>query len=215
MRLFAESVPEAIGLAYAWAKEWQGLLGGLLFVASAWILARAGVRVTRIRAAAMVRSAEIAARGPGAPKPVAAPAPVVAQAVAESPPVLSPQSELFKKLEQLRRLIRSALSTLGSDSGMLQSAPNFYCERISLMHFEPEIDCVDLPDAGRDAYKRLTLQLAVVRYAAEKGSAQAELSQALVQLNARARELSSVLSPPANPVDDSVPPERTKIQGRQ
>lgn len=215
VRLFVESVPYAVWLAYSWAKEWQGLLGGLLLVAAAWIFTQGSLRTARIRAASIVRSAEIAARG----QPVAATTPPNAQAQPDVPtrsePLqpLSLESELIKKVEQLRSLIRSAMSTLTSDSGTLQSAPNFYCERISLMRFDDEEISTALPKAARDPYKRLTLQLAVVRYATEKKSPQAELSQALVQLNARARELSSVLSPPVHVADDAAGPARTKIQG--
>jgi len=217
VRLFVDSIPYAVWLAYSWAKEWQGLLGGLLLVAAAWIFTQGSLRTARIRAASIVRSAEIAARG----QPVAMPAPAravakakpEAQATPEPPEPLSLESELMRKVEQLRSLIRSAMSTLTSDSGTLQSAPNFYCERISQMRFDDEEIPTALPEAARDPYKRLTLQLAVVRYATEKKSSQADLSQALVQLNARARELSSVLSPPMNPAGDAAEPARTKIQG--
>ena len=217
VRLFVDSVPYAIWLAYSWAKEWQGLLGGLLLVVAAWIFTQGSLRTARIRAASIVRSAEIAARGQ--PLPAPAPARSVAQATpepqarTEPPQPLSLESELTRRVEQLRSLIRSAMSTLTSDSGTLQSAPNFYCERISLMRFDDEEITTALPEAARDPYKRLTLQLAVVRYATEKKSPQAELSHALVQLNARARELSSVLSPPINVAGDSAGPARTKIQG--
>jgi hypothetical protein len=217
VRLFVESIPYAIWLAYSWAKEWQGLLGGMLLVVAAWIFTQGSLRTARIRAATIARSAEIAARGP----PIAASAPAVAQPKpepktrTEPPQPLSLESELIRKVEQLRSLIRSAMSTLTSDSGTLQAAPNFYCERISLMRFDDEDTITALPEAARDPYKRLTLQLAVVRYATEKRSPQAELSQALVQLNTRARELSSVLSPPTSPAEDTAIPARTKIQDIQ
>src|SRR5476651_452446 len=93
-RLFIESIPDATWLAYSWAKDWQGLLGGLFLLIAAWIFSQSTLRAARIRAAAMVRSAEIAARtGTKVGMPTAS-----AQAAASVEPVarhpISPEHEL-------------------------------------------------------------------------------------------------------------------------
>src|SRR6185295_16245246 len=135
-RLFIESIPEASWLAYSWARDWQGLLAGLLLLLAAWIFSQGTLRAARIRAAAMIRSAEIAA---SAPPPVGM-HPSLAQTAARVDLVrqeaVSPQAELLQRVEQLRSLIRSAMSTLTSDAGKVSSAPNFYCERITLLRFD-------------------------------------------------------------------------------
>jgi len=196
-RLFFESVPEATWLAYEWAREWQGLLGGLLLVLAAWIFARGSMRAARIRAAALIRSAEIAATTPLSM--TAQPAPIAARAEPVRQEPASPQSELLQRVEQLRSLIRSAMSTLTSDAGRVSTAPNFYCERITLMRFDDTRLPPSLTPAVRDLHKKMVLALAHVRQATEKKVSQAELSQVLVQLNARARELANALAPAAVP----------------
>jgi hypothetical protein len=90
------------------------------------------------------------------------------------------------------------MATLTSDAGKVSSAPNFYCERIGLMRFDDAKLPTSLTPSVRESYKKMLQQLTLVRSATESKVPQAELSQALVQLNARARELSAALSPSAN-----------------
>jgi hypothetical protein len=207
-RLFVESIPDASWLAYSWAKDWQGLLGGLFLLCAAWIFSQSSLRAARIRAAAMVRSAEIAARaGMHADLPPASAQAAIRVEPAARHPV-SPENTLTQKVEQLRSLIRSAMSTLTSDAGTLGSMPNFYCERIALLKFEDGSLPANLSPLARDLHKKLALQLAVVRQAAEKKAPQAELSECLVQLNARARELATALSPAAPASVDMGPARR-------
>jgi hypothetical protein len=90
------------------------------------------------------------------------------------------------------------MSTLTSDTGGVNLGPNFYCEKIALLKF----DDADLPPAAtaelRNLHRKMVLQLALVRQAMEKKVPNSELSQVLVRLNARARDLCAVLTPPEN-----------------
>ena len=108
-RLFIESIPDAFWLAYSWAKDWQGLLGGMFLLVAAWIFSRGSLRAARIRAAAMVRSAEIAAKLPPAVDMSFSPAKMAARAQPVPSQPISPETELRQRVEQLRSLIRSAM----------------------------------------------------------------------------------------------------------
>lgn len=195
--LFLESIPDAISLAYAWAKDWQGLLAGMLLFGAAWKISRSTLRAARIRATAMVRSAEIAARASHQADPHAVVAAMVQPSMSKAPPQ-SPENELVRKVEHMRSLIRSAMATLTSDSGGAGLGPNFYCEKIVQLKF----DDADLPQSStaevRNLHRKLVLQLALVRQAMEKKVPNSELSQVLVRLNGRARDLSSSLGPLEN-----------------
>ena len=194
-RLVIAGVPEACWLIYSWAKDWQGLLAGFFLLAAAWVFAKGSERAARIRADAMIRAAELGAGAQavaGLRTVAAQPQAVRVEALRPLPG--SPENELLQRVEQLRSLIRSAMSTLTSDAGRVSSAPNFYCERITLLRFDETSLPPGLTPAQRELHKKLVLTLAALRQATEKKVPQAELSQALVQLNARARELSNALS---------------------
>ena len=190
-QLIVESVPQAFWFAYYWARDWQGLLGGLLLVIAAWIFSRGTLHATRIRAAALIRSAQISSG-----LPLDAPAHLASAPPVEKPrPKLSPMGELVQKTEQLRSLIRSAMSTLTADTGMADAIPNFYCQRIARMQFDEQTIPANLSRAAHDLHGKLASQLVAVRTAMEKRSTHEELSQALVQLNARAREFGASIAP--------------------
>jgi hypothetical protein len=193
--LFIEAIPDAFWLAYAWAKDWQVLLTGLLVIVAAEFVSLGRVRAARINASAMIRSAQIAAgAAPNLDLPSAVAKPT-ARPDAAPPRPASPESELLQKLEQLRSLIRSAMSTLTVDATRTDSSSNFYCERIARFGFDETNLPVNLSPTARELHHSLLLQLAVVRKAMEKNSALSELSRALVQLNARARGLAAAIAP--------------------
>jgi len=210
--LFVQSIPDAFWLAYFWAREWQALLGGLLLVFAARIFAQGTVRAARIRSAGTIRAAQIAVAVSSGQEvrsySVAAPAP----APAAAPQVNSPTQELLAKIEQLRSLIRSAMFMLSSDEQNAASGPNLYCERIVQLRFD-ETDLPVNPTAGTlEVYKKLLLQMTAVRRATERKLSHAELSQALVQLNARARELSAAVTIATAPLNAAS--TRTATQAR-
>jgi hypothetical protein len=196
-RDLSQSIPGAFWLVYYWAKDWQIFLGGTLVLLAAQVYAQASVRSARIRAAASIRAAQIATGAmPGNDEKrepsflQASPMPPARQ----SPPH-SVERDLAHKLEQLRSLIRSAMASLAADVDGADATGNIYCERIVRLRFEEQ----DLP-AGLTAntlelYKRLLLQFATVRRASQRGMSQPDLSEALFQLNARARELASAIAP--------------------
>jgi hypothetical protein len=208
--LFVQSIPEAFWLAYYWAREWQALLGGLLLVLAARIFALGAIRAARIRSAATIRAAQIEA-GVAPHRDEVTDAP---RSASPTPPdrAIPREHDLVQKIEQLRSLIRSAMFTLTTDEQGTEAGPNPYCARIVQLRFD-EKDLPANPTAGTlELYKKLLMQLAAVRRANERKPTQAELSETLVQLNARAREFAAALTrvvPPASPA-----PERQSNQLR-
>ena len=61
------------------------------------------------------------------------------------------------------------------------------------MHFDNDDLTAGLTANALELYKRFLVQLATVRRVSERGVARTDLSEALFQLNARARELASAL----------------------
>ena len=198
-RLFVETIPLAFWLAYGWAKEWQGLLGGLLILVAARIFSQGSLRAARIRATAMIRSAQIAAGGAANQDLRAANASSRVEPVPRRP--ASPENELFQRVEQLRSLIRSAMSTLTVDAGTSDANSNFFCERIALLHFNEDALPPSTTLPVRDLYQRLMAQLETLRLASVNKAPQSVLSDALMQLNTRAREFSSALAPMVQPAN--------------
>ena len=193
-RLFFESVPEALWLAYSWAKEWQGLLAGVLLLVAARIFSQGSLRAARIRATAMIRSAQIAA---GTAPSIDVRSSSLAESAVISRVPISAETELLKRLEQLRSLIRSAMSTLTTDTGDADPSANSFCERIAALRFGEGYLPTSLTPEMRELHKGLLGQLEALRRATENKAPQTELSHVLVQLNARAREFSVVLAPAA------------------
>jgi hypothetical protein len=201
-RLFVETLPDALWLAYSWAKEWQSLLAGLLLVVAARIFSQGSARAARIRASGMIRAAQIAAGTVLAPEPEPR-APVSAPHPLSSPPI-SAETDLVQRLDQLRSLIRSAMSTLTPDGGKADASQNFYCERIAALRFDEGVIPPGLSPAARELHVRLLSQLAAMRQAIENKIPQEELSRILVQLNRLARELAAALAPMAQQLNLSV-----------
>ncbi|HUO91735.1 MAG TPA: hypothetical protein VMU22_02385 [Rhizomicrobium sp.] len=208
IRLFIETIPDAFWLTYYWVKDWQSLVGALILVLAARIFSQGALRAARIRATGMIRAAQITAGVPipqeARPVPAAVPAP---KPEPVRPPV-SAETDLIQRVEQLRSLIRSAMSTLTADTGQSEASPNYFCGRIAQLNFEANTVPPDAPPLVREPYEKLLAQLAVVRDATERKAPHAEMSQALVQLNARAREFAAVLAPFASQVS-----VRTRVAG--
>jgi len=102
--------------------------------------------------------------------------------------------------------------TLTTDEQGTEAGPNPYCARIVQLRFDERDLPANLTAGTLELYKKLLMQLAAVRRANERKPTQAELSEALVQLNARAREFAAALThalPSASPA-----PERQANQLR-
>ena len=173
-------------LAYDWAKEWQILLAGLLVFFAALIFAWATIRAARMGARSETK-ARLQSDLRLEPTPASPPVPAAAA------------PELLSGLEQLRSLIRSALGSLPQTSekpGEKENSPAYFlCQRI--LHLR--LDQLP-PPAGRTAqagFSALLKQLNALRTHLKKDASPAELSEILVQINASARNLVSVLVPAA------------------
>ena len=195
VRLFVNSIPDAFWLAYYWAKDWQIFLSGAFILLAAQIFVRGSVRSARIQAAAAVRAAQITA-GVRPSRDGQLEADASSKATARQlPPSISAEHDVLRKIEQLRSLIRSALSMLTSDADGPDASSNVYCERIARLRFD-ERDLPPNPSANLlGAYKRFLLQLATIRRVTERRLGQKESQEALVQLNARAREFAAAIAP--------------------
>jgi len=196
-RFIVQSIPDAFWLAYYWAREWQVFLGGTLVLIAAQIYAQASVRSARIRAVASVRAAQIATGTILAREERLEPSFSQTSAMVPQRQTPPPEHDLAHKLEQLRSLIRSAMASLAADVDGADTTGNIYCERIARLRFEEENSTSGLTVNGLELYRKLLLQLSTVRRASERRLTRTDLSEALFQLNARARELASALRTPA------------------
>ena len=190
---FIQWVPQAFWLVYYWAREWQIFLGGTLVLIAAQIYAQASVRSARIRAAASVRAAQIATGAIPVQEERLEPSFSQASTMLPQRQTPPPERDLAHKLEQVRSLIRSAMASLAADVDGADATGNIYCERIARLHFDNDDLTAGLTANALELYKRFLVQLATVRRVSESGVARTDLSEALFQLNARARELASAL----------------------
>lgn len=213
VRLFVQSIPDAVWLAYEWAKDWQIVLGGLAILIAAKIFAQGSVRSARIRAAASVRAAQIAAG--------VMPKEEESSSALDTPPLIAPtfrsslsrpvEEDLSHKLDQLRSYIRSAMALQAADVDGSDMTGNIYCERIARLRFD-ESDLPRNPSANTlELYKKLLLQMAALRRSNEKGQSSKELSEALFQLNARARELAAAIKSIATPSSSTRQPGQVRV----
>lgn len=195
---FWDASVNAVLTAYAWMKEWQVLLAGLLVFFSALIVARA------IRRAALVRVSPPRSRVALArdkdqsdlrQEPSASPIPALSPA---QPPALGPAiqpSEFIGHLEQLRSFIRSALASLTLTAEKENSPALFLCQRIA--HFRVERVALPLQASkpARELHAALQEQMEGFRHTLTKDMSSAQMSEALVKLNTAARNLVAALAP--------------------
>src|SRR6185437_4574424 len=104
------------------------------------------------------------------------------------------------------------MASLAADVDGADATGNIYCERIARLHFDNEDLNTGLTANTLELYKRFLAQLTTVRRANERGTARTDLSEALFQLNARARELAAALNPAATSA--SARPQRLPGQAR-
>lgn len=189
---------------YAWSKEWQYLLAGLLSVVAACIFAigiitAARIRVGGTRAKAAhpdLRKKDNAANDD--PKPAtlqtltSRSSATTFQAFTSSPTVFSRQ-DVAGNLDHLRWLIRTGLSPHPS-SEVSQAGLIDCCQLIGKLQLEDAELPDNAPDAAR-AQRMVLLQDAnALRELAETKAASSEIISALIKLNASARALAALLN---------------------
>jgi len=173
---------DRLHLAYDWAKEWQILLAALLVFFAALIFAWAIVRAAKLGAAARLARSQPDLRL--APDPVSGPANVPVSA-----------GELISTLEQLRSLIRSALSSLPAQGGTENSPAKFLCQRILHLRLDQLPPPANMGKAAQDGYATLLKQLIALRSHTKKDAPAEEISEILIQINGSARSLVAALLP--------------------
>lgn len=182
---------------------WQPLIGGLLTVLAACIFAAAILRAARIRA------------GGAAPSMVSAYDPSPDLRLASSPldnELPDQPTDFIRKLEQLRSLVRSALSALTSSDA---NATGFFaarhasCKRIMDMPLEESAFPQHAPKAAYELLDSLKQHIQALSLS-EKAPA-SDISDILIKVNSSARDLARVLAQSAG-IQPAVRPPASKRQ---
>jgi hypothetical protein len=195
-RYFLDTGWNALVLAYAWAKEWQPLLAGLLVVVAALIVARAILK-TSPRALPQAGPAKNQPkldlrRGAKSAGP-SLPGSSLPSSSLPSPNPQGASQELVGNLEQLRSLVRSARASFTLTTEKENSPAFFLCQRIAHLRLEQLPPNAAKP--AREAHAALLQQLELLRLHLKKDALPAEISESLVQLNTTARNLVAALVP--------------------
>lgn len=177
-----DAVSNALTSAYAWTREWQALLAGLLVLVGALVVARAIRKAAEARAPQQmgVEDARLDLR--------------------LEPWALAPSDrsgELVRELEQLRSLIRSALSAFTLTAEQENSPVQFLCQRVARLRPERFPLSAGATKVQLDHYAALLEQLEALRQQLKREAKPVEISGTLVQLNASARSLVAALAPQA------------------
>lgn len=179
---FWQATVSGLTLAYEWAKAWQILLAGLLVLLAAVIVARAIVKAASLRLPPAKPSPQPDLRADATPLPASAPQ--------------LPQ-ELAGNLEQLRSVIRSALTsfTLTADK---ENGPGYLlCQRIAHLHLERFPLPATAGNSARELHAVLLQQLESLRQNLSQNPTKdtpSDIAQLLVQLNGSARSLLAALA---------------------
>jgi hypothetical protein len=179
---FWQAVVSGLALAYEWAKAWQMLLAGVLVLGAAIIVARAIARAAVLRSPAAKDRRQSDLRADGTP---------FAANPAETP------QELTGNLEQLRSMIRSALTSFTLTADKENNPGYFQCQRIAHLHLERFPLPVNANKAARELHAVLLLQLETLRQNLNqnpKKDMPGDVAQLLVQLNTSARNLLAALA---------------------
>jgi hypothetical protein len=179
---FWQAVVSGLALAYEWAKAWQMLLAGVLVLGAAIIVARAIARAAALRSPAAKDRRQLDLRADGTP---------FAANPAETP------QELTGNLEQLRSMIRSALTSFTLTADKENNPGYFQCQRIAHLHLERFPLPVNANKAARELHAVLLLQLETLRQNLNqnpKKDMPGDVAQLLVQLNTSARNLLAALA---------------------
>jgi hypothetical protein len=191
---FWQAILSGLALAYEWAKAWQMLLAGLLVLGAAIIIARAIVKAAILRSPAAKDRRRSDLRSDGSPLAV--------------DPAEAPQ-ELAGNLEQLRSMIRSALTSFTLTADKENNPGYFVCQRIAHLHLERFSLPVNANKVARELHALLLQQLETLRQNLNqnpKKDMPGDVAQLLVQLNTSARSLLTALA--------AAPDKRLKVDSR-
>jgi hypothetical protein len=191
---FWQAILSGVALACEWAKAWQMLLAGLLVLGAAIIMARAIVKAAILRSPAAKDRRRSDLRSDGSPLAV--------------DPAEAPQ-ELAGNLEQLRSMIRSALTSFTLTADKENNPGYFVCQRIAHLHLERFSLPVNANKVARELHALLLQQLETLRQNLNqnpKKDMPGDVAQLLVQLNTSARSLLTALA--------AAPDKRLKADSR-
>jgi len=174
-----DAASNALIAAYAWAKEWQVLLAGILVLMAALIVAKA-IRKAPPRATQkrVLDEAQLDLRLE--PRPAGS---------------ADMSGDLVGELEQLRSLIRSALSAFTLTAEKENSTVQFLCQRVARLRPDRFPVPAGTAKAQLELYTGLLEQMENLRQQLKKDATPVEISGTLVQLNASARSLITQLAP--------------------
>jgi hypothetical protein len=164
----------------ALAKQWQPLLAGLLAVLAAIILAAGMTKAAKIRAAKSTHNPEKPDRQDL--RASAAPGSVGAGTF----------DSVNGSLEKLRSLLRSALSTLSATNADEESARSL-CARIAALQWKQFPLPVSADTRLRETYASFLNQFELLQIVLDKQWSPSEASAVLIQINANARALTTIL----------------------
>ena len=179
---FWQAAMSGLALAYEWAKAWQMLLAGLLVLLAAIIVARAIVKAAAVRIPPAKNGPRQDLRADGVPLSVN--------------PGEAPQ-DLAGNLEQLRSMIRSALTSFTLTADKESNPGYFLCQRIAHLHLERFPLPVNANKVARELHAALLMQLESLRQNLNqnpKKDMPGDVAQLLVQLNTSARNLLAALA---------------------
>jgi hypothetical protein len=164
----------------ALVRQWQPLLAGLLAVLAAIVLSAGMIKAATIRAAKSTDNAEkpdrLDLRMSLAPESIAA----------------GTFDSVNGSLEKLRSLLRSALSSLSSTDADEESA-RALCTRIAAYQWKQFPLPVNADRRLRETYASFLNQFELLEIVLGKEWSPSEASAILIQLNANARALSTIL----------------------
>lgn len=175
-----DALSTALVQAYGWAKEWQVLLAGILVLIAALIIARA------------IRKAP---RGSQQKKSRDDSQLDLRQEPKAASPLPDMSGDLATELEQLRSLIRSALSAFTLTAEKENSTVQFLCQRVARLRPDRFPLPAGTAKAQLELHAALLEQMETLRQQLKKEAQPAEISGTLVQLNASARSLVTQLGP--------------------
>jgi len=177
-----DDVGNTLAAAYGWAKEWQVLLAGLLVLLAALIVASALRRKAPAPVTQTSSPADERLDMRLAPRPLSR---------------QDASGELIGELEQLRSLIRSALSAFTLTAEKENSPVQFLCQRVARVRPDRYTLPAGAPKSQQDLYAALLEQQETLRQQLKRDAQPIEITGTLVHLNTSARSLVAALAPQA------------------
>ena len=183
-----DAISNALVSAYGWAKEWQALLAGFLVLTAGFVVARS------------IRKAAPSANAQTDTLPAGARLDMRREPKAQGRPDLQDRSaELIGEMEQLRSLIRSALSAFTLTAEKENSPVQFLCQRVARMRPDRFTLPASAPKPQHELFAGMLDQLDALRQQLKRDAKPTEITATLIQLNASARGLVAALAPSTAP----------------